>query len=218
MCSPSPPTVRLGRIRQAGRQVSPRPVNIDRTPPVKICFDTGMDLDRLVRDVTATTDLRVAITQDPDGEIEFHIEGDTVLRYWSVHLDLALAATQLQSSVLIERLGAAWPCCLQHGRHPMRARDDAWECPHDPSFSVPIGSLRPSDAKEPVVPDGRVRWWRDDLGWGVVAHGAGDIWVHSSAIVGEGYRSLNEDELVTWTLDGGRQGTFRRARTVTRLG
>lgn len=71
-----------------------------------------------------------------------------------------------------------------------------WVCPHEPQHRVPIGELRSSDVPEPSVDDNRVRWFRDDWSWGVIAHSEGDIWFHYTSIEMEGYRKIAEDQPV----------------------
>ena len=51
-------------------------------------------------------------------------------------------------------------------------------------------------APEPRRADGEVRWFLDDLGWGLIAHHEGDLFVLFSAIDGTGFRSLREGQRV----------------------
>ena len=48
---------------------------------------------------------------------------------------------------------------------------------------------------------GRVKWFNADKGYGFIeAEGAGDVFVHFSAITGEGYRSLNDGDQVEFDI------------------
>jgi cold shock protein len=120
-------------------------------------------------------------------------------------------------------LGEAWPRCPAHGSHPLQPGFVGWACP--------VGSAGPWDygtlANLPVAPeayreDGEVRWWLEDLGWGVVAGDEGDVRVHFSAVEPKGYRSLTEGEKVEYRVRTGlygelRQGAFRQAEWVRRV-
>ena len=54
---------------------------------------------------------------------------------------------------------------------------------------------------------GTVKWFNPEKGYGFLARDAGgDIFVHYSAIVGMGYRVLEEGERVTFTVGEGRKG------------
>lgn len=54
---------------------------------------------------------------------------------------------------------------------------------------------------------GTVKWFNEDKGYGFIARDAGgDIFVHYSAIIGSGYRVLNEGQRVEFTVGEGRKG------------
>jgi CspA family cold shock protein len=54
---------------------------------------------------------------------------------------------------------------------------------------------------------GTVKWFNDQKGYGFIAQDeGGDIFVHYSAIVGGGFRSLTEGERVEFTVEEGRKG------------
>ena len=55
---------------------------------------------------------------------------------------------------------------------------------------------------------GTVKWFNADKGYGVITPDAGgkDVFVHHSAIVGEGYRSLAEGAKVTYDAEAGDKG------------
>ncbi|HCB48274.1 MAG TPA: cold-shock protein [Chloroflexi bacterium] len=54
---------------------------------------------------------------------------------------------------------------------------------------------------------GTVKWFNPEKGYGFIARDAGgDIFVHYSAIVGAGYRVLEEGERVSFSVGEGRKG------------
>ncbi len=54
---------------------------------------------------------------------------------------------------------------------------------------------------------GTVKWFNAEKGFGFMARdGADDVFVHFSAIQGEGYRSLEEGQRVEFDVGSGRKG------------
>ena len=54
---------------------------------------------------------------------------------------------------------------------------------------------------------GTVKWFNDSKGYGFIEHPAGeDVFVHFSAIVGEGFRTLSEGEEVEFEVRDGDHG------------
>lgn len=54
---------------------------------------------------------------------------------------------------------------------------------------------------------GTVKWFNDQKGYGFLAReGGNDVFVHHSAIVAEGYRSLTEGEQVVFSIVEGSKG------------
>ena len=64
---------------------------------------------------------------------------------------------------------------------------------------------------------GKVKWFNDQKGYGFIARqdGKPDIFVHFSAIVAEGFRSLKEDEEVEFEVADSDKGP--KAENVTKL-
>ena len=58
------------------------------------------------------------------------------------------------------------------------------------------------------MPTGTVKWFSDDKGFGFITpdDGSRDLFVHHSAIVGDGYRSLDEGAKVTFEVESGEKG------------
>jgi cold shock protein len=63
---------------------------------------------------------------------------------------------------------------------------------------------------------GKVKWFNDVKGWGFIKQDTGpDIFVHYSQILGDGRRSLAEDETVEFEMKEGPKGL--QAFNVVRL-
>ncbi len=64
---------------------------------------------------------------------------------------------------------------------------------------------------------GKVKWFNDTKGYGFIAQEEGpDVFVHHSAIRSEGFRSLQEEQLVEFEIIQGAKGL--QAQNVVKLG
>ena len=63
---------------------------------------------------------------------------------------------------------------------------------------------------------GTVKWFNNEKGYGFISvEGEGDVFVHFSAITGEGYKSLEEEQSVQFEVVEGAKGP--QADNVVRL-
>ena len=63
---------------------------------------------------------------------------------------------------------------------------------------------------------GTVKWFNDAKGYGFIARDSGeDVFVHYSAVEGEGFRTLREDDRVEFAVEQGPKGLqATRVRTL----
>ena len=65
------------------------------------------------------------------------------------------------------------------------------------------------------MPEGTVKWFNDSKGFGFIEHGGGeDVFVHFSAIQGDGFKSLAEGDQVEFEVAQGPKGL--QAQNVVR--
>jgi cold shock protein len=64
---------------------------------------------------------------------------------------------------------------------------------------------------------GTVKWFSDDKGYGFITpdEGGEDVFVHHTGIAGNGFKSLDEDDKVSYEATQGRKGL--QAENVSRL-
>ena len=54
---------------------------------------------------------------------------------------------------------------------------------------------------------GTVKWFNGSKGYGFIAHEGGeDVFVHQTAIISEGHRTLNEGQRVEFEMEAGEKG------------
>ncbi len=59
-----------------------------------------------------------------------------------------------------------------------------------------------------MAQEGAVKWFNDEKGYGFISpdEGGEDLFVHHSGIVGNGFKSLEEGEKVTYEATRGKKG------------
>ncbi len=59
-----------------------------------------------------------------------------------------------------------------------------------------------------MPPEGTVKWFNPEKGYGFIIpdDGGKDLFVHHTGIVGEGFKTLDEGEKVTYEVTQGRKG------------
>ncbi|MBP1642663.1 MAG: cold-shock DNA-binding domain protein [Acidobacteria bacterium] len=67
-----------------------------------------------------------------------------------------------------------------------------------------------------MTEQGTVKWFNNEKGYGFISRENGpDVFVHYTAILSEGYRSLNEGDRVSFEVVEGQKGL--QARNVVRI-
>lgn len=79
-----------------------------------------------------------------------------------------------------------------------------------------MSALHKRDRRSSGMTTGRVKWFNDSKGFGFLEQEQGeDIFVHFSAISGEGFKSLAEGDAVSFDIVKGPKGL--QAANVTRI-
>jgi superfamily II DNA/RNA helicase/cold shock CspA family protein len=110
------------------------------------------------------------------------------------------------------------------GQRPGLARPDLTLLSDPPARDVPVmredRAARPSNGAVPARdgdwPSGTIKWFDARKGFGFIERdGASDVFVHFSAIEGDGYRRLEEGQQVEFEVGPGRRGEqARRVRVL----
>jgi cold shock protein len=68
-----------------------------------------------------------------------------------------------------------------------------------------------------MAQEGTVKWFSDEKGYGFIRpdDGSDDVFVHHTGIAGDGFKSLQEGDKVTYEVTQGRKGL--QAENVTRI-
>jgi CspA family cold shock protein len=80
------------------------------------------------------------------------------------------------------------------------------------NYPRPADSHLPDDdvweGEENILAQGTVKWFSDEKGFGFITpeDGSKDVFVHHSNILGDGFKSLSEGQLVTYDAGEGRKG------------
>ena len=63
------------------------------------------------------------------------------------------------------------------------------------------------------MPEGKVKWFNDKKGFGFIEQDGGqDLFVHHTAITGEGFKTLSEGQKVRFEVEETAQGTESQER------
>jgi CspA family cold shock protein len=76
----------------------------------------------------------------------------------------------------------------------------------DTRTSPPLAGIAPTPKKVKMT-QGTVKWFNGDKGYGFIeVEGGPDVFVHFSAITGDGYRNLDEGQKVELDITQGQKG------------
>jgi cold shock protein len=79
------------------------------------------------------------------------------------------------------------------------------------------GAQEEKGGRKRMAQEGTVKWFSDEKGYGFIRpdDGSEDVFVHHTGIAGEGFKSLEEGDRVTYEVSQGRKGL--QAENVTRV-
>ena len=79
-----------------------------------------------------------------------------------------------------------------------------------------VGPRNRKGGRKRMAPEGTVKWFSDEKGYGFIRpdDGSEDVFVHHTGITGDGFKSLEEGDKVTYEVTQGRKGL--QAENVTR--
>ena len=81
---------------------------------------------------------------------------------------------------------------------------------------APANAARPQDREKYMRITGKVKWFNNAKGYGFIEReGGSDVFVHFSAIQGNGFRTLEEGQAVEFEIVDGPKG--QQAGNVTKL-
>ena len=75
-------------------------------------------------------------------------------------------------------------------------------------FFCLVGPRNRKGGRKRMAPEGTVKWFSDEKGYGFIRpdDGSEDVFVHHTGITGDGFKSLEEGDKVTYEVTQGRKG------------